>query len=59
MSLHIVGAHAANPKPHSNPAAGPDPHAGILKLAFETSSFANAEFRCFELSADGEIVGSR
>lgn len=32
-------------------------HGGILKLTFATDSFANAEFRCFELSAAGEVVG--
>lgn len=32
-------------------------HGGILKLAFRTRPFANAEFRCFELSEHGEIVG--
>ena len=31
-------------------------HGGILKLAFETESFANAEFRYFELSAEGDIL---
>jgi hypothetical protein len=32
-------------------------HGGILKLAFRTQPFANAEFRCFELSEYGQIVG--
>lgn len=31
-------------------------HGGMLKLAFHTEHFANAEFRCFELAADGEIL---
>ena len=31
-------------------------HGGILKLAFSTRAFANAEFRCFELSPQGEVL---
>jgi len=31
-------------------------HGGILSLAFKTVPFANAEFRTFHLSVDGDIV---